>query len=128
MRALLFRLSRESTGRAPSGMIYRRGRDPRKPRRLPLLRRWPKNKLLNRNADGATRSADDEAMAGKRGPAGPLQPALFPGPVVTDLLNLNVPLEDVQYLTEHSSPTKARVYDGRRRATRDIVERISIQA
>jgi len=46
---------------------------------------------------------------------------------VTDLLNQNVPLEDVQYLAGRSSPTTTRVYDRRRRKiTRNIVERISI--
>jgi hypothetical protein len=41
--------------------------------------------------------------------------------VVTDLLHQNVPLEDVQYLAGHSSPT-TRVYDRRRRkVTRNIV-------
>ena len=49
--------------------------------------------------------------------------------VVTDLLNQNVPLEDVQYLAGHASPTTTRVYDRRRRkVTRNIVERISIEA
>ena len=47
--------------------------------------------------------------------------------VVTDLLNQNVPLEDVQYLAGHSNPRTTQVYDcRRRRATRNIVERISI--
>lgn len=47
--------------------------------------------------------------------------------VVTDLLNQNVPLEDVQYLAGHASPTTTRVYDWRRRkVTRNIVERVSI--
>jgi integrase/recombinase XerD len=47
--------------------------------------------------------------------------------VVTDLLNQNVRLEDVQYLAGHASPTTTRVYDRRRRkVTRNIVERISI--
>lgn len=47
--------------------------------------------------------------------------------VVTDLLNQNVPLEDVQYLAGHASPTTSQVYDQRRRkVTRNIVERISI--
>jgi site-specific recombinase XerD len=59
-------------------------------------------------------------------------PNLFPPhsfrvTVVTDLLNQNVPLEDVQYLAGRSSPTTTRVYDRRRRKiTRNIVERISI--
>ena len=47
--------------------------------------------------------------------------------VVTDLLNQNVPLEDVQYLAGHSNPRTTQIYDRRRRrVTRNIVERISI--
>jgi integrase/recombinase XerD len=54
-------------------------------------------------------------------------PHSFRVTVVTDLLSQNVPLEDVQYLAGHSSPTTTRVYDRRRRhVTRNIVERISI--
>lgn len=54
-------------------------------------------------------------------------PHSFRVTVVTDLLNQNVPLEDVQYLAGHASPTTTRVYDRRRRRiTRNIVERISI--
>lgn len=54
-------------------------------------------------------------------------PHSFRVTVVTDLLNQNVPLEDVQYLAGHSSPTTTRMYDRRRRkVTRNIVERISI--
>jgi integrase len=54
-------------------------------------------------------------------------PHSFRVTVVTDLLNQNVPLEDVQYLAGRSSPTTTRVYDRRRRkVTRNIVERISI--
>jgi integrase/recombinase XerD len=54
-------------------------------------------------------------------------PHSFRVTVVTDLLNQNVPLEEVQYLAGHSSPTTTRVYDRRRRrVTRNIVERISI--
>ena len=46
---------------------------------------------------------------------------------VTDLLEQNVPLEDVQYLAGHSDPRTTRIYDRRRRkVTRNIVERISI--
>jgi len=53
-------------------------------------------------------------------------PHSFRVTVVSDLLNQNVPLEDVQYLAGHSSPTTTRVYDRRRRkVTRNIVERIS---
>ncbi len=45
----------------------------------------------------------------------------------TDLLEQNVPLEDVQYLAGHSNPRTTRIYDRRRRkVTRNIVERISI--
>jgi site-specific recombinase XerD len=54
-------------------------------------------------------------------------PHSFRVTVVTDLLNQNVPLEDVQYLAGHASPTTTRVYDRRRqKVTRNIVERISI--
>ena len=54
-------------------------------------------------------------------------PHSFRVTVVTNLLNQNVPLEDVQYLAGHASPTTTRVYDRRRRkVTRNIVERISI--
>jgi len=54
-------------------------------------------------------------------------PHSFRVTVVTDLLKQNVPLEDVQYLAGHASPTTTRVYDRRRRrVTRNIVERISI--
>jgi integrase len=52
------------------------------------------------------------------------------GAGLADLFSLDsfrVPLEDVQYLAGHSSPTTTRVYDRRRRkVTRNIVERISI--
>lgn len=54
-------------------------------------------------------------------------PHSFRVTVVTDLLNQNVPLEDVQFLAGHASPTTTRIYDRRRRkVTRNIVERISI--
>jgi site-specific recombinase XerD len=54
-------------------------------------------------------------------------PHSIPVTVVTDLLNQNVPLEDVRCLAGHSSPTTMRVYDRRRRkVTRNIMERISI--
>lgn len=54
-------------------------------------------------------------------------PHSFRVTVVTDLLKQNIPLEDVQYLAGHSSPTTTRIYDRRRReVTRNIVERISI--
>ena len=54
-------------------------------------------------------------------------PHSFRVTTVTDLLEQNVPLEDVQYLAGHSDPRTIRVYDRRRRkVTRNIVERISI--
>jgi site-specific recombinase XerD len=46
--------------------------------------------------------------------------------VVTDLLNQNVSLEDVQYLAGHSNPRTTQIYDRRRCVTRNIVDRISI--
>jgi hypothetical protein len=46
---------------------------------------------------------------------------------VTNLLEQNIPLEDVQHLAGHSDPRTTRLYDRRRRkVTRNIVERISI--
>jgi site-specific recombinase XerD len=46
---------------------------------------------------------------------------------VTDLLEQNVPLKDVQHLAGHADPRTTRLYDRRRRkVTRNIVERISI--
>jgi integrase/recombinase XerD len=54
-------------------------------------------------------------------------PHSFRVAVVTDLLNQNVPLEDVQYLAGHSNPRTTQIYDRRRRRiTRNIVERIWI--
>jgi site-specific recombinase XerD len=54
-------------------------------------------------------------------------PHSFRVTTVTDLLEQNVPLEDVQYLAGHSDPRTTRIYDRRRRkVTRNIVERISI--
>ena len=54
-------------------------------------------------------------------------PHSFRVTVVTDFLNQNVPLEDVQHLAGHSSPTTTRIYDRqRRKITRNIVERILI--
>jgi site-specific recombinase XerD len=54
-------------------------------------------------------------------------PHSFRVPVVTDFLNQNVPIEDVQYLAGHSNPRTTQIYDRRRRrVTRNIVERISI--
>ena len=46
---------------------------------------------------------------------------------MTDLLQQNVPLEDVQYLAGHSNPQTTQLYDRRRRrVTRNTVERISV--
>ena len=54
-------------------------------------------------------------------------PHSFRVTVVTDLLNRNVPPEDVQYLAGHSNPRTTQICDRRRRrVTRNIVERISI--
>ena len=56
-----------------------------------------------------------------------LRPHSFRVLVVTDLLQQNVPLEDVQYLAGHSNPQTTQLYDRRRRrVTRNIVERISV--
>ena len=61
------------------------------------------------------------------GLSGEFSPHSFRVATVTDLLEQNVPLEDVQYLAGHSDPRTTRIYDRRRRkVTRNIVERISI--
>ena len=61
------------------------------------------------------------------GVSGHFSPHSFRVTTVTDLLEQNVPLEDVQYLAGHSDPRTTRIYDRRRRkVTRNIVERISI--
>jgi integrase len=54
-------------------------------------------------------------------------PHSFRVATVTDLLEQNVPLEDVQHLAGHADPQTTRLYDRRRRkVTRNIVEWISI--
>ena len=54
-------------------------------------------------------------------------PHSFRVATVTDLLEQNQPLEDVQHLAGHADPRTTRLYDRRRRKiTRNIVERISI--
>lgn len=46
---------------------------------------------------------------------------------ITDLLEHNTALDDVQHLASHADPRTTRLYDRRRRKiTRIIVERISI--
>lgn len=58
---------------------------------------------------------------------GHFSPHSFRVSVVTDLLEQNVPLEDVQHLAGHADPRTTRLYDRRRRTvTRNIVERISV--
>jgi integrase/recombinase XerD len=58
---------------------------------------------------------------------GHFSPHSFRVTTVTDLLEQNVPLEDVQFLAGHADPRTTRIYDRRRRkVTRNIVERISI--
>ena len=56
-----------------------------------------------------------------------ITPHSFRVMVVTDLLNQDVPMEDVQYLAGHSHPSTTQIYDRRgRRVTRNLVERISV--
>ena len=94
---------------------------------------------LFRTAIGKTKTLTKSAMTGidicrmmKRrlkdaGVSGHFSPHSFRVTTVTDLLEQNVPLEDVQYLAGHSDPRTTRIYDRRRRkVTRNIVERISI--
>jgi site-specific recombinase XerD len=57
---------------------------------------------------------------------GQFSPHSFRVATVTDLLEQNVPLEDVQHLAGHADPRTTRLYDRRRKkVTRNIVERIS---
>jgi integrase/recombinase XerD len=71
-----------------------------------------KRKLLT---DSAYRAPSMRQMMKRRledaGLPGLFSPHSFRVTVVTDLLNQNVPLEDVQYLAGHASPTTTRVYD-----------------
>ncbi|MCA9041978.1 MAG: tyrosine-type recombinase/integrase, partial [Planctomycetaceae bacterium] len=56
-----------------------------------------------------------------------LSPHSFRVTIITDLLEQNVPLEEVQYLAGHADPRTTRLYDRRKReVTRNLVERISI--
>ena len=92
-----------------------------------------------RTANRKTKTLTKNAMTGidvcrmmKRrlkaaGLPGHFSPHSFRVATVTDLLEQNVPLEDVQYLAGHADPRTTRIYDRRRRkVTRNIVERISI--
>lgn len=55
-----------------------------------------------------------------------LTPHSFRVMVVTDLLEQNVPIEEVQFLVGHSHPSTTQLYDRRRRrVARNIVDRIS---
>ena len=87
-----------------------------------------KTKTLTRNA---MTGIDICRMMKRRlkaaGLPGHFSPHSFRVATVTDLLEQNVPLEDVQYLAGHSNTRTTRIYDRRRRTvTRNIVERISI--
>ena len=94
---------------------------------------------LFRTANRKSRKLTKNAMTGidvcrmmKRrlkvaGLPGHFSPHSFRVATVTDLLEQNVPLEDVQHLAGHADPRTTRIYDRRRRkVTRNIVERISI--
>ena len=94
---------------------------------------------LFRSAAGRTGNLTTNAMTGidicrmmKRrlksaGLPDEFSPHSFRVTTVTDLLEQNTPLEDVQHLAGHADPRTTRLYDRRRRkVTRNIVERISI--
>ena len=56
-----------------------------------------------------------------------LSPHSFRVTTITDLLEQDVPLEDVQRLAGHADPRTTRLYDRRdKKITRNIMERISI--
>ena len=75
-----------------------------------------KTKMLTRNA---MTGVDICRMMKRRlksaGLPGHFSPHSFRVTTVTDLLEQNVPLEDVQYLAGHSDPRTTRIYDRRRR-------------
>ena len=94
---------------------------------------------LFRTAVRRTRQLTTRAMSGidicrmmkRRLKAGGLpaqfSPHSFRVATVTDLLEHNAALEDVQHLAGHADPRTTRLYDRRRRkVTRNLVERISI--
>ncbi len=57
---------------------------------------------------------------------GHLSPHSFRDKTITDLLEQNVPPQDVQYLAGHADARTTRLYDRRgRKVTRNVVERIS---
>ena len=56
-----------------------------------------------------------------------LSPHSFRVATVTDLLNQDVSLEDVQFLAGHADPRTTRLYDRRKKSvTRNLVERITL--
>jgi len=52
-----------------------------------------------------------------------LSPHSFRVTMITDLLTQGVPLEDVQYLAEHSSTRTTRLYDRRQKKVRGVSSR-----
>jgi integrase/recombinase XerD len=95
---------------------------------------------LFRTANRKTKTLTTKAMTGidvcrmmkrrlkEAGLPAHFSPHSFRVATVTNLLEQNVPLEDVQYLAGHADPRTTRIYDRRRRkVTRNIVERISIK-
>jgi integrase/recombinase XerD len=56
-----------------------------------------------------------------------LSPHSFRVTTITDLLDQDIPLEDVQHLAGHADPRTTRLYDRRKKKiTRNLVERISV--
>ena len=56
-----------------------------------------------------------------------LSPHSFRVTVATDLLEKDVPLDQVQYLLGHADPRTTRLYDRRgRKVSRNVVERIRV--
>jgi len=84
--------------------------------------------------DSSPKCVEDTQIPMKRrlkaaGLPGQFSPHSFRVATVTDLLEQNVPLEDVQHPAGHADPRTTRLDDRRRRkVTRNIVERISIWA
>ena len=56
-----------------------------------------------------------------------LSPHSFRVTVATDLLDQNIPLDQVQNLLGHADPRTTRLYDRRQReVSRNVVERLSV--
>ncbi|WP_406694492.1 tyrosine-type recombinase/integrase [Singulisphaera sp. Ch08] len=95
------------------------------PRFRTVVRRT--KQLTNKSMDGIDICRLMKRRLKVAGLPGSYSPHSFRVTTITDLLEQNVPLEDVPYLEGHADPRTTRFYDRRGwKVTRNIVERISI--